>query len=59
MGTITNPIAYPIVMIVDVIASSRVQSRTSNDTANKKKMPQIKANLDKNNSQRIDDFRLK
>jgi hypothetical protein len=46
-------------MIVEVIASSRVQSRTNNDTANRKKMPQIKANLDKNNSQRIDDFRLK
>ena len=46
-------------MIVEVIASSFVQSLINSDTDNRKKIPQIKANLDKNNSQRMDDFRLK
>lgn len=41
------------------MASSCTQLLINKDTANRKKIPQIKANLDKNNSQRMDDFRLK
>ena len=58
-GTITKPIIYPMVMIVEVMASSFVQSLISSENDSNKKMPQIKANLDKNNNQRINDFRLK
>jgi hypothetical protein len=43
----------------DVVPSSSVQSLIRSEKARRKKKPQIKANLDKNNSQRISDFRLK
>jgi hypothetical protein len=46
-------------MIVEEMASSLVQFHILNDKESRKQSPQIKANLDKNNSQRIDDFRLK
>jgi len=58
-GTITRPMMYPMVMIVEVMASSFVQSLISSENDSNKKIPQIKANLDKNNNQRINDFRLK
>jgi hypothetical protein len=48
-----------MVMMVEVMASSFVQSLISSENDNSKKIPQIKANLDKNNNQRINDFRLK
>jgi hypothetical protein len=44
---------------VEEIASSLVQFHIRNDKESRKQIPQIKANLDKNNSQRINDFRLK
>jgi hypothetical protein len=58
-GTITKPMMYPMVIIVEVMASSFVQSLISSENESSKKIPQIKANLDKNNNQRINDFRLK
>ncbi|MEJ0107128.1 MAG: hypothetical protein WDO19_33395 [Bacteroidota bacterium] len=41
------------------MASSRDQLLICKETAKRKNIPQIKANLDKNNSQRIHDFRVK
>jgi len=58
-GIITTPMMNPMVMIVEVMASSFVQSLISREKDSNKKIPQIKANLDKNNNQRINDFRLK
>jgi hypothetical protein len=46
-------------MMVEVIASSCAQSLNSNDTDSRKKIPVIKASLDKNNNQRMDNFRVK
>jgi hypothetical protein len=48
-----------MVMIVEVMASSCAQSRNNKETDKRKKMPVIKASLDKNNSQRMGNFRLK
>jgi len=58
-GTTKSPITKPIIITVEEMASSWVQSHTCNDKERRKQIPQIKANLDKNNSQRINDFRLK
>jgi hypothetical protein len=41
------------------MVSLLVQSLISKEMESRKNTPQIKANLDKNNSQRISDFRLK
>jgi len=49
----------PIVMIVDIIASSLIHFFIKRDMDNKKQMPQMKARRDKNNSQRMGDFRVK
>jgi hypothetical protein len=54
-----NPIKYPMRIIVDVIASSLTQLRISSEMDKSKKMPHIKAKRDKNNSQRMSDFRVK
>ena len=48
-----------MIMTVEVRVSSCVQLLIRNDNANKKKIPQIKATLDKNKSQRIGDFSVK
>jgi hypothetical protein len=48
-----------MVMMVEVMASSCAQSLINNETDKRKKMPVIKASLDKNNSQRMGKFRLK
>jgi hypothetical protein len=53
MGTMIIPIKKPIVIIVDTRLSSLTQSLISNDNDNRNETPQIKANLDKNKSQRI------
>jgi hypothetical protein len=45
-------------MIVDEMLSL-AQFLISKDTDRRKKMPQMKARRDKNNSQRMDDFRVK
>jgi len=44
---------------VEEIASMLSLLLISKAKESKKQIPQIKANLDKNNSQRISDFRLK
>ncbi|MBS1654419.1 MAG: hypothetical protein JSU05_06230 [Bacteroidetes bacterium] len=47
------PIKYPIIMMVEVIASSPVQFLNRNETLINRKIPHINASLDKNKSQRI------
>jgi hypothetical protein len=46
-------------MIVEMRLSSVVHFFISNEKDNRKKMPQMKASLDKNKSQRINDFSVK
>lgn len=53
------PIKTPIVMMVPTRSSSFAHVLIKRDKDNKKQMPQIKANLDKNNNQRMDVFHLK
>ncbi len=53
MGTMIIPIKYPIVMILETTVSSFIQSLIRNEIANGKNNPHIKANRDKNKSQRI------
>jgi hypothetical protein len=48
-----------MITMVDVIASSLFQFLICNDTAARKKIPQMNDNRDKNKSQRMDEFRLK
>jgi hypothetical protein len=47
-----------MIIMVELIPSL-AQFLISNDTESIKKMPQMKARRDKNNSQRMDDFRVK
>jgi hypothetical protein len=47
------------VIIVETAVSSGNQFLNKRDKLNKKKMPQMNANRDKNKSQRIRDFSLK
>jgi hypothetical protein len=54
-----NPMKYPMMIMVDVIASSCAQLRISNEIDRRKKTPQIKATRDKNNNQRMSEFRVK
>jgi len=53
MGTKIIPIKKPIVMMVETMLSSLIQSLKSNERDNTNETPHIKANLDKNKSQRI------
>jgi hypothetical protein len=53
MGTMISPMKKPIVIMVETMLSSFIQSFTNNDNVSRKKRPQIKANLDKNKSQRM------
>ncbi len=53
MGTMIIPIKYPIVMILETTVSSLIQSLMRSEIANGKNNPHIKANRDKNKSQRI------
>ena len=46
-------------IMVEVSDSSLTQFLNRKDKVSNKNIPQIKASLDKNKSQRIDDFRLK
>jgi hypothetical protein len=48
-----------MVMMVETDTLSVSQSSINNDNDNTKKIPVIKATLDKNKSQRMGDFRLK
>jgi hypothetical protein len=50
------PNTAPIIKIVEVTDLIAVHSLISNDTVKRKNRPQIKASLDKNNSQRIRTF---
>ena len=45
--------------MVEVVASSCVQLRIRREIDNRKKKPQIKESLDKNKSQRMNDFSVK
>ncbi len=49
----------PIVIIVEDTTSLFPLSRIKKTSETKKHIPQIKASFDKNNSQRIGDFRVK
>lgn len=48
-----------MIMIEETVASSCDQFLISSDIDSNKKMPHIKAKRDKNNSQRMSDFRVK
>ena len=58
-GTTNSPITKPMMMIVEDIASLPPLLLIWIANESRKQIPQIKASLDKNNSQRIGDFRLK
>ena len=55
-GIIRLPNTAPIIKIVEVIDLIVVHSLISIETVKRKNKPQIKASLDKNNSQRIASF---
>ena len=58
-GTTNIPITKPIIITVEEIASMLSLLFNNKAKESKKQIPQIKDNLDKNNSRRIGDFRLK
>ncbi len=49
----------PIINIVETMALTFIHSFISMETVKRKNKPQIKASLDKNNSQRIGQFSIK
>lgn len=59
MGIIIKPSTAPTVMILELMGSSPVQLKILLDISINIKMPKINATRDKNNNQRIRDFRVK